>query len=263
MLLLTISRNSYMASLITSSLWSLSDLERSKSRSLEFQSLISRKGAKLGPMLLLTINRKPFMASPITPSLLTLSDLERSKSRSLRFSVVGYLYGIDIFASSNIYDHLDVTKRCLLAGGVFCCPSGLSCCYFCVILSVMYIALYQLYVCMIGSIFISQYCHIQCTSLCYKVAHAHMHINANVTSWFKCCEKTTDSFTLIHKLLLRKTVTYHRPLLKVPAPPFFLSTITSGRGSAVLLSPSHIRLFHNFDSPSHNQILNCLTVIDL
>ena len=42
------------------------------------------------------------MASLMTPSLLTLSDLERSKSRSLRFSVVGYLYGIDIFASSNI-----------------------------------------------------------------------------------------------------------------------------------------------------------------
>ena len=33
---------------------------------------------------------------------LTLTDLERLKSRSLRFSVVGYLYGIDIFASSNI-----------------------------------------------------------------------------------------------------------------------------------------------------------------
>ncbi len=31
-----------------------------------------------------------------------LEQLERSRSRSLRFSVVGYLYGIDIFASSNI-----------------------------------------------------------------------------------------------------------------------------------------------------------------
>ncbi len=63
----------------------LSDLERSNSRSLRFQSLISRKGAKLGPILLLTIKRKPYMVSLITPSLLTLSDLERSKSRSLRF----------------------------------------------------------------------------------------------------------------------------------------------------------------------------------
>ncbi len=42
------------------------------------------------------------MASLMTPSLLTLSDIERSKSSSLRFSVLGYLYGIDIFASSNI-----------------------------------------------------------------------------------------------------------------------------------------------------------------
>ena len=63
----------------------LSDLERSNSRSIRFQSVISREGAQLGHMLLLTINRKPYMASPITPSLLTLSDLERSKPKSLRF----------------------------------------------------------------------------------------------------------------------------------------------------------------------------------
>ncbi len=78
-------------------------------------------------MLVLTINRKPYKASPTALSNLTLTDLERSKSRSLRFSVVGNLYGIDIFASSNITTFLDVTKRCLLAGGVFRCPSGLSC----------------------------------------------------------------------------------------------------------------------------------------
>ena len=42
------------------------------------------------------------MASPMALSNLTLTDFERSKSRSLRFSVVGHLYGIDIFASSNI-----------------------------------------------------------------------------------------------------------------------------------------------------------------
>ncbi len=45
----------------------LGDLERSKSRSPRFQSLISHYGAILGPMLLLTINRKPYGASPITP----------------------------------------------------------------------------------------------------------------------------------------------------------------------------------------------------
>ncbi len=53
-------------------------------------------------MLVLTINRQPYMASPMALSNLTLTDLQRSKSRSLRFSVVGYLYGIVIFASSNI-----------------------------------------------------------------------------------------------------------------------------------------------------------------
>ncbi len=68
-----------MASPISTSLLTLSDLERSKSRSLGFQRLISRKGAELGPILVLTINRKPYIASPITPSLLTLSDLDRPK----------------------------------------------------------------------------------------------------------------------------------------------------------------------------------------
>ena len=90
----------------------LSDLQRSKSKSLGFQSLISHKRAELAlmfiyfiyqyiypgwagykncilpqrpAMLLLTINRKPYMASRMTSSLLTLSDLERSKSKSLGF----------------------------------------------------------------------------------------------------------------------------------------------------------------------------------
>ena len=63
------------------------NLERSKSRSLRFQSLISRKGAKLGPVLLLNINRKRYMGSPMAPSHLTLNDLKRSKSRSHRFQI--------------------------------------------------------------------------------------------------------------------------------------------------------------------------------
>ncbi len=66
MLLLTINRKPYMARLMLSSLLILSDLEWSKSRSLRFQSLISRTGAELCNMLLLTINRKPHMASPVT-----------------------------------------------------------------------------------------------------------------------------------------------------------------------------------------------------
>ncbi len=56
----------------------LSDHERSKSRSLGFECLISRNGEELGPItLLVIINRKPYMASPMTSSsLLTLSDLK-------------------------------------------------------------------------------------------------------------------------------------------------------------------------------------------
>ncbi len=54
-----------------------SELERSKSRSLRFRSLISRKRAQLGPMLLLNINRKPYMGSPMALSSLTLGVFER------------------------------------------------------------------------------------------------------------------------------------------------------------------------------------------
>ena len=70
---------------MTPSHFTLSDLERSMSRSLRLQSLISHNGAKSGPMLLLTIDRKPYMGSPMTPSLLTLSDLQRSKSMLPKF----------------------------------------------------------------------------------------------------------------------------------------------------------------------------------
>ena len=52
-----------MANPMTLSVLTLSDLKRSTSRSLGFQCLISRKGAKLGLMLLLIINRKPHVES--------------------------------------------------------------------------------------------------------------------------------------------------------------------------------------------------------
>ena len=55
-----------MVSPMTSHL-TLSDLERSNSKSLGFQSLISCKGAELGHMLLLNINRKAYMGSPASP----------------------------------------------------------------------------------------------------------------------------------------------------------------------------------------------------
>ena len=51
-----INRKPYIESQMTPSHLTLRDLERSKSRSLRFRSLISRKGAELGHMLLLNIN---------------------------------------------------------------------------------------------------------------------------------------------------------------------------------------------------------------
>ncbi len=87
LLLLGTNRKSHMGSPTAPLNLTLSDLERSNSRSPKFGSLITRKGAYLGHMLLLNINRnpKPYTGNPMTPLHLTLSDLERSKSRSLRF----------------------------------------------------------------------------------------------------------------------------------------------------------------------------------
>ncbi len=69
---------------MTSSQLTLSDHERSNSRSLTFWSLIYHKGAELGHMLLLNIKRKAYMGSPVTLLHLTLNDLERSKSLKFR-----------------------------------------------------------------------------------------------------------------------------------------------------------------------------------
>ncbi len=82
-----VNRKPCMASPETSHL-TLSDLERSNSRSLKFRSPISCKGAELGHMLLLNINRKAYMGSQMTLSHLILSDLKRSSSRSLRFEAL-------------------------------------------------------------------------------------------------------------------------------------------------------------------------------
>ncbi len=60
-------------------------LDRSKSMSLRFRSLISHRTVELGHSLPLYINRKPNMGSQMVPSHLMFSELERSKSRSLRF----------------------------------------------------------------------------------------------------------------------------------------------------------------------------------
>ncbi len=71
-----------MGSQMTLSHLTLSDLERSNSRSLTLRRLVSCKGEELVHMLLLTIIRKAYRESPIISSQLILSDLQRSNSRS-------------------------------------------------------------------------------------------------------------------------------------------------------------------------------------
>ena len=72
-----------MASLITSSLWTLGGLERSKSKSLRFQSLISHKGAELDPMNPINHQQETLYGDSNDTITFDLELLERS--RSLRF----------------------------------------------------------------------------------------------------------------------------------------------------------------------------------
>ncbi len=64
----------------------LSDLERSKSISLGFQSLISQKGAELGHKSILNIDTKPYIGSQMARPHFMLSDLETSNPWSLYLS---------------------------------------------------------------------------------------------------------------------------------------------------------------------------------
>ena len=57
-----------MANLKAPSHLALSDLKRSKSSSLKFQSLISHRGEAVGLIILLNINRKPYMGRPMAQS---------------------------------------------------------------------------------------------------------------------------------------------------------------------------------------------------
>ncbi len=103
------------------------------SRSLRFQSLISRKGSELCHMFLLTINRKQYMASPMTAWHLTLSDLECQGQGQLDLMCLEicmvYMY------LPAIYYHFNLdTKESLMAGEVLRCPSGLSCIGFIILL---------------------------------------------------------------------------------------------------------------------------------
>ena len=67
-----------MASPITTSLWTLCDLERSKSKSLRFQSLIYRKGAELGRMLLLSHQQETIYGESNDTITFDLERIERS-----------------------------------------------------------------------------------------------------------------------------------------------------------------------------------------
>ncbi len=64
---------------------SMSDLERSNTKSLRVRSLAPRKGAELGHIVLLNVNRNPYMGSPMAPRHLTLSYLASSSSMPPRF----------------------------------------------------------------------------------------------------------------------------------------------------------------------------------
>ncbi len=77
MLLLNIDMKACISSPMTLSHLILSDLQRSISRSVRYQILISRKAAELGQMLLhiLSANMKSYMGSPKPPSHLQSNEL--------------------------------------------------------------------------------------------------------------------------------------------------------------------------------------------
>ena len=58
---------------------------------------------------------------------LTLTDLEWPKSRSFIYGVIEDRYSVNIYFLVVFDINLDVTLCSLLAGGVFRCPSSLSC----------------------------------------------------------------------------------------------------------------------------------------
>ncbi len=123
MLLLTVNRKPWMGSPMTPSHLTLNDLQRSKSCSIVFQSLISLKGTDFGHILPITIKRKPYMASSMKSSHFTLSDSVRLKSRSLRIlsgrRAVCYTHICRYCITTVIYMS---QKGLMQAGGVFPLP---------------------------------------------------------------------------------------------------------------------------------------------
>ncbi len=84
-LLLNINRKSYLESSVALSHLTLSDLEKSKLRSVRFGSFISRKGVYiLGPTLQFNINRKPIMRSPMSLWHLTSNWLWKIKIKATK-----------------------------------------------------------------------------------------------------------------------------------------------------------------------------------
>ncbi len=108
----------------------LSDLERSKSRSLGFQSLISHNGAKLGHMLILNIIANHISGSPMTPSHFDLVWQGRSEIEWQEICIdlqwqeicTVYIYLPAIITCTTLIWTSEIS---LLVGGAFHCPSGL------------------------------------------------------------------------------------------------------------------------------------------
>ncbi len=63
----------------------------------------------------------------MAPTDLTLSDLEGSKSRSFRYRMIEERYAVNTYFLAVFDINVGVISSSLLAGGVFCCPSSLSC----------------------------------------------------------------------------------------------------------------------------------------
>ncbi len=123
------------------------------------------------------------MASPMALSNLTLTGLERSKSRSLRFSVVGYLYGIDIFASSSLILQPSGSHKKVFVGG-----RGFP-------LSQRSFLLFYIYMYILGYLFMSSlYAH---SFTYYEIYELYLCLTVNLSRLLQCAVPPTgtDSFS--------------------------------------------------------------------
>ena len=91
-----INRKPYMMSQMTPSYLTFSDIERLKSRTLRFRSLISCKGAEVGHVLLLKYKQESIYGESIDAITLDLSDLETLMPRLLAFQRLISRKGTDL-----------------------------------------------------------------------------------------------------------------------------------------------------------------------